>query len=1513
VTVTVTNPDAVSVSGSPSVCQNTAVSLTATQTGTTNTYAYSWSASPAAGSGIPGAPLTGATVPVTPTLPGTYVYTVSASDVTLLCNTTSTFTLTVNPQPGGVTANASSASICSGGSVNLTSFALSNSFPTPNYVEGFETFPLTNWSVLNTAGTFTAAQNTTYFSQGVSSVLFNTASFNADGALQMTSNIDLTALGANPQLTFSHICGLEDNLTAFDFGYVEYSTNGGTNWTTFPASAYAGSGTLVGTGVSFGTKSYPDWMTTFTAATSTPGTGPATALWKQETINLAAFSTSSTFRVRFRTTTDGSVSFYGWLLDNVAISSSPAPSYAWTSAPAGFTSAVQNPTGVTPAATTIYTVTATNNHGCSANAATTVTVNQAPSGISTVATPPNICLGSSSVLSAAACVSNAGFANAYAPASWTTTQTNSNGTVNTAGAPANIVMTSSDGIAGNNPGITSYSHTVNCAGNVTFNWNYTTLDGSQYDYPRYTINGGAPVTFPGFIILPNSGAPQNGTASIPVNAGDVIALQAYSVDNTFGAATITVSNFNAPALDATGLTVNWYSASTGGTSLGTGNYSVTPASAGPVTYYAEVGNTTTGCTNTTRVPVNLTVDPAPSGILTSANPASLCLGSSSVLSAGVCAPNAGFANAYAPASWTTTLTNSNGTVNTAGAPANIVMTSSDGIAGNNPGITSYSHAVSCAGNVTFNWSYTTLDGSQYDYPRYTINGGTPVTFPGFTILPNSGAPQNGTASIPVNAGDVIALQAYSVDNTFGAATITISNFSAPAVDATGLTVNWYSASTGGTSLGTGNYSVTPASAGPVTYYAEVSNTASGCMAAAREPVNLTVNPIPSGIVTVANPAVLCLGASSVLSAGVCAPNAGFANAYDPTTWTTTLTNSNGTVNTAGAPANIVMTSSDGIAGNNPGITSYSHAVTCSGNVTFNWSYTTLDGSQYDYPRYTINGGAAVTFPGFTILPNSGAPQSGTASIPVNAGDVIALQAYSVDNTFGAATITISSFSAPTLDVSGLTVNWYSAPTGGTSLGTGNYSATPAVSGPVTYYAEVNNTASGCAALTRTAVNLTVNPAIAGNTITASQTICSGSNPAPLTGPTPTGGTGTYSYLWEISTTSASAGFASASGTNNTSGYTPGPATANTWYRRTVTSGTCTNTSTAVQITVTAGAVSLPPTGTSATIVQTDGTTNIYSSASCQPIAMIQDAVGGTAPGSTAASVTVDLGVQSVAGQKYLQRHYTITPTVNGPATLTIYATQAEMTAFNAAPGAFPAMPTSGNNADPNKANIRVSKYSGAPFVGPGTLITPTLVNWNGNYWEITFPVTTFSNFYIHTGTLGPLDIELRDISAVNIGKRNRVDWSTVGETNADKFELERSADGENFTYMGTVAAKGQSSIYSYWDENPLTGLNHYRLKMFSKSGEYKYSKKVTAFVKGDGAFVVEAYPNPVSDQLTVKINGRIGNNAAIVLTDVSGKLITQTEVTGPETVVNMGSLAQGMYFIKYFDDDHSQTIKVNKN
>ncbi|PKV76172.1 Ig-like domain-containing protein [Pontibacter ramchanderi] len=109
--------------------------------------------------------------------------------------------------------------------------------------------------------------------------------------------------------------------------------------------------------------------------------------------------------------------------------------------------------------------------------------------------------------------------------------------------------------------------------------------------------------------------------------------------------------------------------------------------------------------------------------------------------------------------------------------------------------------------------------------------------------------------------------------------------------------------------------------------------------------------------------------------------------------------------------------------------------------------------------------------------------------------------------------------------------------------------------------------AGCSH-TSAPVAITVTPVIDKNTITAIAPICEGAEAPTLTGSEPTGGTGSYTYTWEFSTTGASDSFKAANGSNREQHYEPGVLNTTTWFRRKVTSGTCqVHVSEAVKVTV----------------------------------------------------------------------------------------------------------------------------------------------------------------------------------------------------------------------------------------------------------------------------------------------------------------------------------------------------------
>ena len=154
--------------------------------------------------------------------------------------------------------------------------------------------------------------------------------------------------------------------------------------------------------------------------------------------------------------------------------------------------------------------------------------------------------------------------------------------------------------------------------------------------------------------------------------------------------------------------------------------------------------------------------------------------------------------------------------------------------------------------------------------------------------------------------------------------------------------------------------------------------------------------------------------------------------------------------------------------------------------------------------------------------------------------------------------------------------WQSAPdnaTWTTIAGDNSISVSPPALTVTTYYRRI--VSSGTCSSTSASVKITVSPVIANNTITANQSICSGQTPLALTGATPTGGSGLYTYLWQSSTVSATSGYATATGTTNGINYTPGSLSQTTWFRRVVSSGGCTDSSAIVQITAVTSAPGNP--------------------------------------------------------------------------------------------------------------------------------------------------------------------------------------------------------------------------------------------------------------------------------------------------------------------------------------------------
>ncbi|WP_394771926.1 gliding motility-associated C-terminal domain-containing protein [Mucilaginibacter sp.] len=104
-------------------------------------------------------------------------------------------------------------------------------------------------------------------------------------------------------------------------------------------------------------------------------------------------------------------------------------------------------------------------------------------------------------------------------------------------------------------------------------------------------------------------------------------------------------------------------------------------------------------------------------------------------------------------------------------------------------------------------------------------------------------------------------------------------------------------------------------------------------------------------------------------------------------------------------------------------------------------------------------------------------------------------------------------------------------------------------------------------LTSNSIGIFIEPALAGNTITtpATTTFCASGSPGFINGSVPTGGSGSYIYVWQQS---VNGGPFTDIPNSNVQNYGPGLVTQTTTYQRSVTSGSCTTPLVSGQVTIT---------------------------------------------------------------------------------------------------------------------------------------------------------------------------------------------------------------------------------------------------------------------------------------------------------------------------------------------------------
>ena len=239
----------------------------------------------------------------------------------------------------------------------------------------------------------------------------------------------------------------------------------------------------------------------------------------------------------------------------------------------------------------------------------------------------------------------------------------------------------------------------------------------------------------------------------------------------------------------------------------------------------------------------------------------------------------------------------------------------------------------------------------------------------------------------------------------------------------------------------------------------------------------------------------------------------------------------------------------------------------------------------------------------------------------------------------------------------------------------------------------------------------------------------------------------------------------------------------------------------------------------------------------------------------------------------------------------------------------------------NETNIKLArKNTGIPWIAFISSLS------NVDTIKNTIAANAINDVACFTGTdnSNPLPVNLLDISAYKMRSNTIVNWTTAQEINTRVFEIEKSLEIGHWLLVGKVkAAENSNSIKNYQFTDALAAFGmkktiYYRLKIIDNDGSFTYSKIVSINLFDElKEGLIEAYPNPFSENILLKINSTQNQEVKVILRDLSGRTILNEsfEVNSGLTLRSpniVTELQSGFYFLTVEMGGNIQTLKLIK-
>ena len=219
------------------------------------------------------------------------------------------------------------------------------------------------------------------------------------------------------------------------------------------------------------------------------------------------------------------------------------------------------------------------------------------------------------------------------------------------------------------------------------------------------------------------------------------------------------------------------------------------------------------------------------------------------------------------------------------------------------------------------------------------------------------------------------------------------------------------------------------------------------------------------------------------------------------------------------------------------------------------------------------------------------------------------------------------------------------------------------------------------------------------------------------------------------------------------------------------------------------------------------------------------------------------------------------------------------------------------------------------------VLTTTLTYSTGNHLDLYTDLMTLNyntnsgSNYNYTVNL-TLPVELISFDAQIKGNNTLLNWKTVSENINSYYEIHRSNDGEIFNSIGKIPTSGNLKDiknYQFYDYEPYSDVNYYRLKLVEDDGNFEFSKIIVVDFSDNRQNKMIVVPTLAESGITCYYDNPV-ESGELIIYNMLGKEIKREKITNytDNIYIDLSDLKNGQYILQYKGEFMNMSSKFIK-